>query len=382
MKARDEAMSFLGLLGAEVRVVATEQGGVVQFRKVVPDELHTVLVTDASYAVRTLTRLDPTLLNAESVLPAFKALGFSLAEVKDWRRVTFAQLHQGGGRSTMRALFRRPRVDRWLSDEIVKLVRSRSAEEAWAFVTYKQRPNEQRAMTDVLRQDLEDAGIDTSATVEVKGETRRRFRWLTWGTADASNAYGFVPNVVLVGIMHRDPVELHAAALGQMDLLGGKVTSAALGRLQRAELTHLAYQAASRGASRIVTDGVAGESRIWFVEKDAEVSTELAQVCPGATFIPWEVDLPTPRKVKAAAEAIRGALGKLEAKGVGRVAVKTLRQLAGLQEASKGTLTRAVTLVVADGEWVREGQSLVRATAPYFGFAVEQALAEDGEGSS
>lgn len=379
VKARDEALTFLGLLGAEVRVVATEHGGVVQFRKVVPDELHTVLVTDASYAVRTLTRLDPTLVNAESVLPAFKRLGFSLSEVKDWSRVTFAQLLQGGGRSTLRAHFSRPRDERWLSDAIIKLVRSRPADEAWAFVTYKQRASERRGMADVLRQDLEGDGIDTSATVEVNGERRPRFSWLTWGTADASNAYGYVPNLVLVGILHRDPVQLHAAALGQMDLLGGKVTSGALRRLQRDELAHLAYQAASRGASRVVTDGVAGESRVWMVEKDLSVSKRLASVCPGATFVRWEANLPTPRKVQAAAVAIRGALAKLEAEGVGRVAVRALRQLAGLQDdVSKGTLTRAVSAVVGDGEWVRNEQSLVRATATWYGFAVERAL-EAGE---
>jgi hypothetical protein len=383
VKARDEALAFLGLLGADVRVVTTEQGGVVQFRKVVPDELDTVLVTDASYAVRTLTRLDPTLLDAESVLPAFSGLGFALAEVKGWRRVTFAQLLQGGGRSTLRAMFARPREDRWLCDEMIELVRCRPTDEAWAFVTYKQRRSEQRAMADILRRDLEAAGIDTAATVQVNGKERPRFSWLTWGTADASNAYGFVPNLVLVGIMHRDPVELHAAALGQMDLLGGSFTSAALRGLQRDELAHLAYQAASRGASRLVTDGVAGESRIWFVEKDRGVAKRLADVCPGATFVGWEVDLPSPRKVQAAAVAIRGALAKLEAEGVTRVAVKTLRQLAGLEASSKGTLTRAVSVVVAEASWVREGQSLVRATAGYFGFAVQQALAgDDGEASA
>jgi len=76
-----------------------------------------------------------------------------------------------------------------------------------------------------------------------------------------------------------------------------KVTPEALRQLHRDELTHLVFQAASRGASRTVTDGVAGESRVWFIDKDADVSERLTRVCPGAAFLDWTVDPPTPSKV-------------------------------------------------------------------------------------
>jgi hypothetical protein len=369
VKAKDEVIAFLGLFGAEVRVVTTEQGGVVQFRRLVPDELHSVLVLDASYPIRTLQKLDATLQDAEKRVPAFKRLGFALSATKDWRRVTFHQLRQGGGRSTLRGMFGQPREDNWLADEIIKVVKSRPPDEAWVFVTYKRRPYEKRAMVDALRDDLEKAGIDTTSLTPAG---HPRFSFVTWGTHDASNAYRHAQNLVLVGVMQRDKVELHAAALGQMDLLGGLVTSDALKQLHRDELTHLVFQAASRGASRTVTDGVAGESRVWFVEKNGDVSKRLARVCPGATFLPWEVDPPTATTVALTAEAIREALQKMEAKGVERASVREVRSLARLHKTAKRTLSRAITLAISDGSWRRERQSLVRVTGAFFGFVDER----------
>jgi hypothetical protein len=82
----------------------------------------------------------------------------------------------------------------------------------------------------------------------------------------------------------------------------------------------------------------------------------------------WEAGPPVRGKIAEAVRAILDALSKLEVEGVDDISVKALRALAGLQDRPTRTLTEAVKRVAQEGNWERQGRSLVRVTAKTSGF--------------
>ena len=95
--------------------------------------------------------------------------------------------------------------------------------------------------------------------------------------------------MILVVILHRYRTELETANLGQRDDIHYQATCDELDALSLSERTHLAFQALSRGASRVtLSDSQATPSNCFMIEREEELETELNKVMPGCQFKTWE----------------------------------------------------------------------------------------------
>jgi hypothetical protein len=170
-------VSLLDVGEEPIRIVPTGNGGVVSYTISVPAELRNIIILDASHPIRRLVHLDATIRDAGE-LPQVKRCG-GLANLKRFDQVAIHQMFAGGGRSTMAADFSRAPGERCVTREVAEVVRSIPETEAVLVFVYKDRDGVQyrKALID----DLEAAGISTTAKVTVGDTQRDRINVLTWG---------------------------------------------------------------------------------------------------------------------------------------------------------------------------------------------------------
>src|SRR5690606_27522346 len=110
----------------------------------------------------------------------------------------------------------------------------------------------------ILEQDLRAAGIDTEALIEVrlgeKTQLKPRFVFLTWGQETSLSKYSYCSNVFLLGILRRSNTDLAGHIMGQAGNLFRKVSNEEIREVLQGEISHVVYQALSRGSSRIIRD--------------------------------------------------------------------------------------------------------------------------------
>ena len=201
---------FLAISQGDLRVVAINQGGgaFVTYDIVVPAELRTVAILDASYAIRELEQMDTTI---------HRDPGFD-GDVKLYDTVSINHLRHGSGRSTMEKSFQQAREDRKVSAEICDVVSTIPVDEGIIIFTFKQGSIHHRApdIGDILKTDLRAAGIDVDGllptqcspnthlgppegtpTPALRSAERTRFRWLTWGQETSISDHKDCTNVHL-----------------------------------------------------------------------------------------------------------------------------------------------------------------------------------------
>lgn len=363
-----------------LHLVRTPTEAVLQRRVLLPETFNRVLVTDASYPIRTLCHLDRTLSNAEDSVDWFKSLGTdALQAIKRWDNVRFHVMRTGGGRSTLEKDLRRSVGEQWLSRAVVDVVSSLPRDEACLLFTYKQRSPQDHDFAKAIRREMRRAGIDPDEVVPNPandGKSLRRFNFRTWGQHDSSNDLAHCSTVILCGVMHRDRLELAATAWGQLDEGDQNISGETITNLQRSEIAHLIYQAASRGACRTIGDGgFAKRTDVYVIHRDLSVFKLIKSTCPGAKFSRWEGGPCEKSDVDEAAQAVGAVLDLIEQQSDGnaRTSVKALwthAALDGLQwKKKKKTRHRALAdALMLRPQWDRGddegGRSLV--LAPFF----------------
>ena len=132
MRDTDALKPFLGRWDKPWRVVSDgEEGAFAWWRETCAEELQNVFILDASYPIRELCTLDPTI----RTLPHLSEE--TLLGLKRYDRVTVHQMIRGGGRSGMtRAL---GGTDRTLIDDTVALVKSIPQNESILIFGFKPR---------------------------------------------------------------------------------------------------------------------------------------------------------------------------------------------------------------------------------------------------
>jgi hypothetical protein len=310
---------FLLASNIPLRMLRAGSTAVVTYRVVVPAALTNILVLDASYPIRSLCHHDAS-MRARDQEPGMRP--FHL--LKRFDHVDLYRLKTYGGRSSMEKRFR----DRKMVKEVVNVLKTIPAHEAVLMFVYKKRDCVERGGTidyrKILLAEIRKAGINPDSRL---ADGRPRLVVETWGNETSLNCYAHCQHVFLVGILHRDETELLGQYLGQIHNLEGQV-SAVLGKfLQRSEKAHLAYQALSRGACRVVDDGQAGRMHGYIVEVDPMIEEQLSVVMPGAKWRTWE-----PKYVAEAgnlietwAQRLRDYLDILPT-SVGRVSSRQLKQ--------------------------------------------------------
>jgi hypothetical protein len=155
--------------------------------------------------------------------------------------------------------------------------------------------------------------------------------------------------------------------IGQQDNLLADVNQASLQSVKRSECAHVAYQALSRGACRVVVDGEARPMTGWIIHPDVSLLETLKAVMPGVQVGTWEAAYVTPlvqsRKAQDTA-AVIVAYVKALPPDVQAISTHRLKREALLTGIPKRTFTRALTLALERlSEWSLSKQSLIRLSA-------------------
>lgn len=364
------ALRMLDLVGRDIRVIPTCQGGIIHYQVAVPSELENILVLDASYPIRRLMHLDKTIAGVESSPDAIHRVDGGLSNIKEFDRVTIRQLAKGGGRSTLEKDFGAPQEDeRHVLREIVHVVKEEVPEdEAVLIFTYKYRGGVDCAKE--LRAALERAGVDTEAKVFGPGlskDGQLRIVIDTWGRETGYNGYSYIKNVILAGVMQRSPVDITAAAHGQADSrLKGDYDGSYIQQLIRSEVCHLIYQALSRGSCRVIDNGHAMPMQAWLIHKDTTIQRELSKVMPGVQWKAWEpryLDT-SPGIIHTTAQQVTKHLNGLD-RSCEKISTRGLKVALGLNDRiPKNTFGEAVKLAVDEllppNTWHRHNRSVVR----------------------
>lgn len=358
-----EANALLGIAREQVRVLASGEDGVLWYEVSVPAELRNIVILDASFPIRKLTRLDKTIHDAERVLPELKRLGASLSALKRYDDVTVYQWFRGGGRGAMTDDFAQPVGKREVAREIVEVVRSVPVDESILVFVFKARGGSDKVdFAKTLLRDLEEAGIDTQARTP---QGKPRINVLTWGNETSLNDYAHCAHVVLAGVLQRSSIDLAASYVGQVNDLSARVTQDQVKDLALSEVCHLVYQALSRGSCRVIDKGRAKRMTAYIVHKDIGIRPVLSGVMPGVHWRTWE----TKR-----AEKDRGVIAQLAAKiaehlstlppEVDAVSVRDLKKAPGLGECHDSVFKKARDKALSLVPWSLSGRTLVRNATP------------------
>ena len=356
--------TFLGFTHRGLRVVPTSQGGgaIVTYDITVPRSLGNVVVLDASYPIRQLERLDPSIQPA----PAFSGT------VKRYDNVVIHHLRHGSGRAAMERSFGEETAEaRLVSRELCDVISSIDPDEGVIVFTFKADKVDIRGE---LERDLKEAGVDTRAKLKPNydGTVRPRFRFLTWGQETAINDHADCPNVVFAGIIHRSETDLAASIVGQQDNLLAPVPKGQLGEVRRSENAHAVYQAMSRGSCRETVNGQAKPMRVWLIHYDKQLRDLIDKVMPGVSWETWVPKYLDPIHTKVE-ELTLQMLAYLRHLGpeITKVSTRKLKEALGPMDTPSRTFTRAVRGVSeADAGWFLYGRSLQR--APFRADSVNQ----------
>jgi len=364
-KQVDGLKRFYDLSDREFRVIA-EQGGLITYDKVIPDELENIIVLDASYNIRWLSQASVKHIDNDRAYPVYDTDAFKVS----YRNVTVKQLQYGSGRETVTNIQKeRKREDRLISLELAEVVRRIPEEQGVIIFTFKTRLSDKADLTGILKKDFQGLGIDTTATINIDGQQKPRFVWLTWGQETAISHYSYCSNVIFAGVLHRSLLDLAGTVIGENDDFTRNLSAKNLNAYKKSEIGHVIYQGGARSCLRIIIDGVAKETNIWLIH-NSKICDLLNNVMPGAQWEVWEPKyLKKVRNVTKTEELTEDIISFLHCFRGDLISVQKLKKQMGTSNASKRTFTRALEKALETGiHWKKDKQSLVRKTNQDYNF--------------
>ncbi len=353
--AAQELLAFLDLGLEEFAVTMTAQGaGLISYRITVPHELDRVIVLDASYNARALTRLDPSM-----------TLRFDgLEQLKRYDNVVTKHVNIASGRESVEADCSDTSEDgRRIPRLVAEIAASMPANGGVIVFTHKHRSAQDVDIVGTIRSVMQSQQIDPDATITVGGLRRPKYVFLTWGNETSLSEYSYCEHVVLAGLMYRPLLDLAAHATGQAGNLLLNAGAAELREVQATELLHLVFQAMSRGACRVVENGQARPMKLWLLMKGESLREPLCELMPGLTWSSHQSPiLVTDEALSADVERVARYLRSMAASAT-RVSIRAVKNaLPDLATASNERLFRkALELAAQVAGWLKEGRSLARA---------------------
>ncbi len=336
------------------------------FAMVIPKELNSCFIFDASSTISQLTALDSRITMMEGV------------DYENVKRFSACKLIQHSQFSTSKeALNSKSQLKSKLLpvlDGVMEVIASIPDNEAVLICSAKPRKghtHEDHAgfyncLDDALR--ASDRDYDTR-TVTVDGQELPRINYITWGQHRATSAFKHCQHIIAVGVMRRRTDELRAAAMGQMESLDDPrlETQGFTAYVQRCEAFTAVQQLMGRGTARIISDGEAQPSTLHLFDREAYaavrnpasgVSDDLVQrALPGIVYEQRRGFMG-----EAIAELVQ-LLNDTPGKTVKMSIASWTKQSAKYQQLTDTRQTanaRDEAVSIVRDLWKREGRSLVR----------------------
>lgn len=336
----------------------SQDDGVIAYRLAVPGDLKNVLILDASYPVRSLVKMDPTIVEGSRFARD--------EELKRFDSLTINQMFSYGGRHSITESMRETQKEnRHISREIAEVIKGFPGDESVLVFTFKRRPSDQVDILQTLQDDLGAHGIDLEAETP---EGKKRINFLTWGDETSLNSYSHCKNVILGGVLHRSHLDIASVIVGQRDNIKANLSHPEIQAAVTSEIDHLIYQALSRGHCREVENGNAKPMKAWIIHMDMNLSKRLSKVFPGATWNVWE---PVFGGVSGGV-IIKLSLQVLDylkalPEETSKISTKKVKEALELSKVPSRTFTKAMNMInESDSEWALEGRSLVKKNSNYY----------------
>jgi hypothetical protein len=352
----------------------SEEGGIISFSILIPEDLKNVIILDASHNVRELIALDSTITKA----------GSECDDVVSYSRVRVHQVSAKGGRASIEKAFKED--DAELVRELVDIVKEIPEDEGVILFTFKKGEDGKDIDTRAeLAKRLAKAGVDLRAKVETSLGPKPRFVWMTHGNETSVSRFSYCRNEVWVGVLHREKNSIAAEMAGQQENIEAALDD--LDRVIASEVCYAYHQGFCRCSARVVKNGVAEAANIWVVIKNKKtegwIRDTLTRTMTGLNWTMWNAKhLSAKGKTAQLAWEIGYALKFYEEQALQRVSLRGLKahverkpDLISINKSrekvtfSPQSFKRARNMALKNNpNWTLEGQSLVFKGADYYGF--------------
>jgi hypothetical protein len=324
---------------------------------VVPAELETIAILDASYPIRDLEKMDKSIL-----------LGGKFSQgMKRYEQVRIHHLKAPSGRDSMTKDFSNAGMEnRKVSSEVCNLVAGIPGDEGVIIFTFKQSEGtlgEKKKVDfkEQLRKDLTASGVDIRAKLQEGDSIVDRLIFLTWGQETSLSQYSYASHVVFAGVLHRGHLSLASSMVGQADDILSPITASDIKEVLTSEIAHSVYQAMSRGSCRRITGNQACKMDAWLIHNSEDIRPRIEEVMPGVKWVPWKGKYLTSTHTQSAiSQTITNYLSQLPP-SLEKVSISSLKKVLALTKVPPTTFTRAMREALEDSsEWKMEKLSLVR----------------------
>jgi hypothetical protein len=283
--------------------------------------------------------------------------------------------------------------------ELVEIVKARQAAGKAVLIWAHKASMGCNNIPQALEAALQKGGVDTMKMINNPNsrggkESVPQVRVENYGQHDATNKYSYCNVVILFGVQRRQLGDISAAILGVDRELGAKLKYAEVYAARVGESAVVSQQAIGRGVSRVTLNGIAGEQEtILFYEDTADfnLTERLVDIYPGAKWDEYQprfakeskglVSRWAPIVLKHANESGRERISSRDLKaGVdanvcGHSWSDILDEVCRLSAVGHKEYSLVSDLPYRASPWIREGRSLVRATAERYGFKDETVAA-------
>lgn len=371
LKNNETILNLIQLCQSPVKVSNFADKGVLGFQVTVPSALKNIIILDASNPIRDLVRYDRSVLDAEEHLPKVKAVGVPLASLKRYDGTTIYQMKAGGGRGSMTKSFKQIHShQRRICKEVIEVLTRIPKDESTLIIAFKPVYEQTGPVSfvKILEDDINASGVVTMKhqdSVElVEGTEKPRVSITTWGLHKGTNKYKHCTNLIMVGIIHRDMLDLFGVSLDKEDI-SKEQTWQRLKDLQLSEVAHDCFQAIGRIRCRTVVNGVALPVNVWLIHASSNLREKLDPVLQGAVWKKWETkydEIPEGKEQGTIKQTAQALDRYLTGCGLQQVPVKSLRRVVPeCGRLAPRTMTEVVNLALElNRYWLRHGHNLVR----------------------
>ena len=266
-KASRVVESFFGLIENGFRIHSSGEDGVILgYALVIPNELRSVFIFDASSTVSQLTKLDKRIELME---------GIDYRNVKKFSNCSLTHYaNLSTSRTVLNSKAKKLKGMMPVLEEVLTVIKKIPADEAILICSAKARNAkgvDHSGFKEALTKQLSSLIPHwKDQVVIVDGVKQPRFNFTHWGRHRATSAFRHCKHIMAVGVLRRRHDDLNATVAGQLEDLGDP-------RLKSYHFTkwvelHESFaslqQLMGRGTARVINNGEANTSHLYLWDKD------------------------------------------------------------------------------------------------------------------